>query len=657
MQSGSFSPDAFAALLTMSETRQPIPVSLPRPHHPLVMVAMLALILITALLAYRVSEKQGFDQMRDEASHQLDILAAAIDSEVTRHASIPSAVELNPDVLALLRAPPGQQAALQASANQFLQKLNDSLGGPVIFVLDTTGRVVASSDWIFSDNLLGADLSYMPLFRGAMAGVPGRHYAVDKVRKEPGYFFALPIRDEHQDWKVIGVAVVKSSLHEVERRWLGQEAPALIVDANGIVLLASPPEWRYATLQPQSPDVLARISREQFADQPLGTTSLDIAIDAAQEGNVVRLSRQLKSDTGPLQATKSYLALSRHLPGTAWRIIVFSDLRPVTLQATTHAALAGAAIGFLLLWLLFLSQRRRLAKGREEARAMLERANEELERKVAARTADLSEAVTGLQREVAERQRAEQTLRAAQDELVQAAKLAVLGQMATGITHELSQPLGAIRTLSANAVEFMHRGDLATAEKNLGIVGQLAEQAGGIITPLKTFARKSPAVSVAVDVAQAVDAALFLFDARLKKLNVTVNRNFGPKSTIAWCDQNRLQQVLVNLIGNAIDAMADEPHRSLSFSVESASSGQLALAVSDSGFGFTEEALKHLFEPFFTTKQPGEGLGLGLTISRDILRDFGGDLLAGPAPGGGARFVILLPAVPAPASALKKVMP
>jgi C4-dicarboxylate-specific signal transduction histidine kinase len=125
---------------------------------------------------------------------------------------------------------------------------------------------------------------------------------------------------------------------------------------------------------------------------------------------------------------------------------------------------------------------------------MLEKANQELERNVAARTADLSEAVAGLQREVAERQRAEQTLRAAQDELVQAAKLAVLGQMATGITHELSQPLGAIRTLSANAVEFMHRGDLATAEKNLGIVGQLAEQAGGIITPLKTFARKSPAV-------------------------------------------------------------------------------------------------------------------------------------------------------------------
>ncbi|UCV19586.1 sensor histidine kinase [Ferribacterium limneticum] len=630
----------------MPDARQPIPISLTKPHRVLGVAAVLVLILVTALFAYRASEKQGFNQMRDEASHQLDILAAAIDSEVTRHASIPSAVELNPDVLALLRAPAERRDALQATANRFLQKLNDHLGGPAIFVLDTSGRVVASSDWIFSDNLLGADLSNIPLFRDAVAGTPGRHYAVDNVRQEPGYFFALPIRDEQQDWKVIGVAVVKSSLHELERRWLGQEAPALIVDANGIVLLASPPEWRYATLQPQNPAVLARISQEQFAGQPLGVTSLDIAIDAAQEGTVVRLSRQLKPDPGPLQGAKSYLALSRHLPGTAWRIVVFSDLRPVFVQASTHAALAAAAIGCFLLWLAFLSQRRRLARGREEARAMLEQANQELERNVAARTADLSEAVTGLQREVAERQRAEQTLRAAQDELVQAAKLAVLGQMATGITHELSQPLGAIRTLSANAVEFMHRGDLATAEKNLGIVGQLAEQAGGIITPLKTFARKSPAVSVAVDVAQAVDAALFLFDARLKKMNVTVNRNFGPKSEIAWCDQNRLQQVLVNLIGNAIDAMADEPERRLTFSADRASSGQLALAVSDSGFGFTEKALEHLFEPFFTTKQPGEGLGLGLTISRDILRDFGGDLLAGPAPGGGARFVILLPAVP-----------
>jgi len=642
----------------MLDNAPTIPVVLPRPHRVLAILAVLLVFLAVGLFAYRTSERYGLQQMRSDASHQLDILASAIDSEVTRHASIPNAVELNPSILALLRAPAEEQDTLQPAANHFLEKLNDHLGGPAIFVLDLDGRVMASSDWIFSENMLSSNLSYMPFFRSAVSGTPARHYAVDTVRNEPGYYFALPIRDEQQEWRVIGVAVVKSSIREIERRWLAQEAPALIVDSNGIVLLASPPEWRYATLQAQSREALDKISREQFAGQLLGGTVLEIAVDPADDGTVVRLPRHLRGEQNPLQASKTYLALSRHLPGTAWRIVVFSDLRHLTVQASTHAALASAAIGCLLLWLLYQNQRRRLARGREEARRMLEKANQALERNVAERTVDLSEAVTRLQSEVSERHRAEQTLRAAQDELVQAAKLAVLGQMATGITHELSQPLGAIRTLSANAVEFMHRGDLATAEKNLGIVGQLSEQMGGIIKPLKTFARKSPAVSAAVDVAQAVDSALFLFDQRLRKQNVAVDRKIAANSWIAWCDQNRLQQVLVNLIGNAIDAMADEPVRRLSFAVERASSGQVALAVADSGSGFTEEALEHLFEPFFSTKQPGEGLGLGLTISRDILRDFGGDLLAGPAPGGGARFVVLLPQLPATAiSASAKVSP
>jgi C4-dicarboxylate-specific signal transduction histidine kinase len=148
-------------------------------------------------------------------------------------------------------------------------------------------------------------------------------------------------------------------------------------------------------------------------------------------------------------------------------------------------------------------------------------------------------------------------------------------------------------------------------------------------------------------VAQAVDSALFLFDQRLRKQNVAVDRKIEPNSWIAWCDQNRLQQVLVNLIGNAIDAMADEPERRLSFSVERASSGQLALAVADSGFGFTEERWNTCSSLSSPPSSRAKASGLGLTISRDILRDFGGDLLAGPAPGGGARFVMLLPPLPA----------
>ena len=156
----------------------------------LVLGALVLSFILVAVAAFRGAEGAAMSRLRQAASHQLDILAAAIDSEVTRHASMPIAVELNPDILALLRAQSDLQDVHQADANHFLQQLNDNLGGPVIFVLDTRGKVIASSDWIFSDNLLGRDLSYLPLFQSAMSGVAARHYAIDSIRQEPGFYFA-----------------------------------------------------------------------------------------------------------------------------------------------------------------------------------------------------------------------------------------------------------------------------------------------------------------------------------------------------------------------------------------------------------------------------------------------------------------------------------
>ncbi|MEO0003295.1 MAG: hypothetical protein RLZZ22_987, partial [Pseudomonadota bacterium] len=544
------------------------------PPPPLKLLPLLWLMLAvvglaaTGWLAFQHSERLGIERMRQVALHQLTVRAAAIDGMVSRHAAIPAAIQLHHETIDLLRARPSDQARLRQGANQFLQRLNDHLGGPAIFVLNVQGRVVASSDWILSDNLLGADLSYMPFFRSAASGSPARHYAIDHIRHEAGYYFAQPIRDEAQDWRVIGVAVVKTSIRELERRWLTQEGPAVIVDNNGIVLLASPPEWRYASLQPLPGEALSDLDPRQFAGQAVGRHSLNIVTDGSDEGAVVRLPQSLRNDVRKFSGIGPYLALSRNLPETTWRIIVFTDLRPVASQATSHAALAVAALGCMLLGGLYLSQRRRLTRSREQARMLMERSHQQLERKVKERTADLSRAVTSLQREVSERQRAEQTLRAAQDELVQAAKLAVVGQMAAGITHELSQPLSAIRTLSENAAEFMRRGDQATAESNLAVVGQLTGQMGNIINPLKTFARKAPAVSSAVDLARAVESALFLFNPRLGKQQVGVELGFEPGQWIACCDSNRLQQVLVNLIGNALDAMARSTVRRLRFEAQ-----------------------------------------------------------------------------------------
>ena len=627
-----------------------IPLRPPREAAPLVRrksvgVAAILLILVAAgFVGYQLAERFGMRVLRAEAQHRLDLLASAIDADVTRVTHIPGVLSLNADILELLRLPVGQQGERRRVVNRYLERLSaqhvDSLA---VFVMDVRGRVVASSDWILSDNLLDADLSRRPYFREAINGAPFRQYAVDGVRDEPGYFFAQPIRDEKQDWRIVGVAVLKASIRGVERGWLANDAPAMVVDGNGVVLLSAPPEWRYATLQPLPGEQVAELIKAQFDGRQLGILSLGIDISKTPAGEVMEFTGRAAEPAGLAGRGSHFLVMSRNLPGTAWHLLVLSSVRPVRAQAIAYAALAVAVSASFILWALYLRQRRRVLQARLGAQALLEAANRELEDKVAMRTADLTRTVETLEAEVGERLRAEETLRAAQEELVQAGKLAVLGQLATGITHELNQPLGAVRTLSANAVEFMRRGETDTAEKNLRIVCDLADQMGGIITPLKSFARKSPAVPTRVDVAHAVGSALFLLDQSLRRSGVRVDNRCVVGERFSWCDQNRLQQVLINLIGNAADAMAACPERVLEIDAEARSDGCVCLSVSDTGCGMPEDVLNRLFEPFFTTKCAGEGLGLGLAISRDIVRDFGGDLLAENRPGGGARFIIVLP--------------
>ncbi|MCP5269139.1 MAG: sensor histidine kinase [Zoogloeaceae bacterium] len=607
--------------------------------------AGIVLILATAALAgYLVADHFGMRALRSEAQHRLDLLAGAIDSEVTRVTHLPGVLALNTDVLALLRQAPGELGAQQRIVNRYLEQLSaqqvDSLA---VFVMDTTGRVVASSDWILTDNLLGEDLSRRPFFRAAIGGSPYRQYAVDGVRDEPGYFFAQPIRDETRDWKIVGVAVLKASIRGVERHWLANDAPALVADGNGVVLLSAPPEWRYATLQPLPGEQVSELVRAQFDGRQLGVLTLGIDVRRAETGEVIEFSGRAAKAADVAMRGPRFLAMSRNIPGTAWHLVVFSSMRGLRSQSATYAALATLATAALILWGLYVRQRRRVLQTRLATQAVLEAANRELEHKVAERTADLTRTVQSLEAEVSERLLAEQTLRAAQEELVQAGKLAVLGQLATGITHELNQPLGAVRTLAGNAITFMQRGETDSAEKNLRIVCNLTDQMGSIITPLKTFARKSPAVPSRVDVAHVVGSALFLLDQPLRNAGVEVENRCLADALFAWCDANRLQQVLINLIGNAADAMNDRRERRLEIDAVKHDDGRVALSVADTGCGLPGDVLDRLFEPFFTTKGAGEGLGLGLAISRDIVRDFGGELLAENRPGGGARFTIVLP--------------
>lgn len=632
----------------MSLRPAPAPVFRVAVRRLVLAVVAIAIVVGSARLGFVVAEHHGISTARDEANHRLDLFASAVDGVIKRLEHVPPTIQLNDDVLALLDQPESPKRVL--AANGYLRRLNAHLGSIAAYVLNDRGVVLASSNAEQGDDSsIGEDISFRPYFLEALSGRVGRHFAIGIKRNQPGYFVSHPIRDGA---RVVGVAAIKISLDAIDQTWEMLGAPALLADTNGVVILSSNPAWRYASLVqlPLERRVDLQLTR-MYNNMRIPRFPLAEALSIDDDG-------QLRDDparAGPLglQAppTSGMLVLSRTLDGMDWRLMLLADLRGVRQQAVVASLMSAVAAGFLVLLALHLAQRRRIVRQKLEAKLLLERANAELEDKVARRTQDLTDANARLRTEVAEREQAETSLRAAQSELVQAAKMAVLGQLATGITHELTQPLGAIRTLSGNAIEFLKRGDWNALSGNLRIIGRLADQMGGIIQPLKGFARKSQPVAVETDVAHAVGNALFLYELPLRKQGVAVDNRCVPGQLHAWCDANRLEQVLINLIGNAIDAMADAPERTLTLQaqVEPADLPEtrwVRIDVLDTGSGLCELASQRLFEPFFTTKAGGAGLGLGLAISRDIVREFHGEIEAANRPEGGARFSLRLPAAP-----------
>jgi C4-dicarboxylate-specific signal transduction histidine kinase len=592
-------------------------------------------LVVAAATTYRFSERTGMAALSEEASHRLDLFAAAIDSIVNRYAHIPATLQLSSDVLELVRHP--SEASVQAKVNTYLERLNSSIGSIAIYVMSSKGIALASSNWNQPDSFVGEDLSFRPYFRTAIAGRVGHSYAIGTTRGDPGYYVSQPIIDQGH---VIGVTVIKIGLQPLESAWLPRTTPALIADANGIVILASFPDWRLKALAPLPREVAAEIVQSrQYNGHPLEPFPMRLDLGQKQS-QVVKLGW-----SGIPPAGGDFLVLSRLLPDNGWRIAVFSDLRPIYAQAWNAVALGETATVCVLLALMFLNLRRRNIRQRLEAQAMLEQANASLELKVAQRTTELLTANQRLRDEISERKRTEMQLREAQEEAIQAAKLAVLGQLAAGITHELTQPLAALRALSQNAIEFMQRSDYETLKTNLEIIDSLGGRMGLIIEPLKAFGRKSPPVPQEVDVGRSASNALFLLNQRLRFAEVAVDNRCKAGVLFAWCEPIRLEQVFVNLIGNGIDALEGADERKLVIEAGLNGSGRAVILVADTGPGIPT-AYERIFEPFFTTKPAGHGLGLGLAISRDIVRDFGGTLTARNRSEGGAEFTIELPVPP-----------
>lgn len=613
-------------------------------------VLTLALMVAAGAVAYQRSFDRGKASLREASNGRLDLFASVVEARVRRLEPVPATIQLHPAVVHLLRE--GQGSSPDA-ANDYLARLNAHLGSEAVFVLDVRGIVRASSNAsVQDDSQVGADVSFRPYYLEALAGQSTRHFAIGSGG-QAGYFAAHPIHDGPQ---VVGVAAIKIGLGALEQTWDMLGAPALVSDANQIVILSSHAPWRYTALAALSAErrVDLQISRIYGALR-LTAFPLDVQLSVDEDrqemhGTLIRPAPAAGGvDSGLPASAAGYMVLGRSLDGMDWRVLTFTNLAPARQQAQLEAMGAVLVVAVLMLLALYLAQRQRIERQKRSAKQLLEQVNAELEQEVHRRTLQLTEANDALRKEVAEREHTEKTLRAAQDELVHAGKMAVLGQLAASITHELTQPLGGIRTLAGNAAEFLRRGNEDAAQQNLAHVDRLVGQMAGIIDPLKSFARKSAVTPQKTDVGRVVSQALFLYQLRLRHEKVEVDNRCEVGAWAVWCDPNRLEQVLINLVGNALDAMRDAPSRRLHIAVEM-NDGELqnsvCVVVQDSGKGLSEADLEHLFQPFYTTKPSGAGLGLGLVICRDIAAEFGGALHASNAPEGGAQFALTIPLAP-----------
>lgn len=328
------------------------------------------------------------------------------------------------------------------------------------------------------------------------------------------------------------------------------------------------------------------------------------------------------------------------MPDAGWKVILLADTRGTAAVVNLAVVIAVFVLATFVLAGVNIAQRRRRLSDRI---ALQDRINAHLESRVQERTQDLVRANDSLRIEIAERGRAEKELRETQSELIQTAKLAALGQMSAGISHELNQPLAAIRSYADNAAAYLDKGKPETARSNLAAIGQLTERMARIIRHLRTFARKERPELKPTDLHAAIGEALELMDRNIKGAGVHVAVDHAPDLPPVMAGDVRLQQVIVNLLSNAIDAMEHSLHKTIRIRTMQ-EDGQVQLTIRDSGPGIDSAKLENLFDPFFTTKAVGKGLGLGLSITYGIVKEFGGRIDAANHPEGGAVFDIRLKA-------------
>lgn len=564
---------------------------------------LLAAAVLATTYAWRLAS--GVNDLARHAGQRLALLAASLDAELLRFESLPSVLAGHPVLPALLADP--DDPALRAEANALLEDVNARTGAGMLYLIGPDGGTLAASNWQRPDSFVGENYAFRPYFREALAGGVGKFFAVGATTRVAGFFIAHPVRDAHG---VAGVLAVKVELTQLERTWAESGEAVMVVNAHGVVALSSSPEWKFGALSALPAASRAELARTRQYD---GQALDPLPLEWSEDGRATIGGRE-------------FVVGSRALDWLDWRMLMLLDTTPA------HASAAWTATGGALLLCVFAAGALYWA---QRARRLRERlgAQAALERTVAERTADLAASNQRLQQEVAERVATEHKLRGAQRALIEANRLAALGQMAAGVAHEINQPLAAMRSFAGNALTFLERGQLQPLKDNLGQIIGLVERMARLTSQLKVFASRRRGAGGQAPAAQSMQVVAGWFRERLAAAGV--NMQLDDAGLSLPLPPEALEQVMSNLVGNALDALAGRAAGRIELRTR-AYAGQCCLEVADDGPGIAPALRERILQPFYSTKPLGHGLGLGLSIVVDLVESSGGRLEIAERPGGGA---------------------
>ncbi|AHF84965.1 ATPase [Rhizobium leguminosarum bv. trifolii WSM1689] len=564
--------------------------------------------------------------LEEQARMDARLNAALLRTVLEKYRALPFVLSQD---AALAAALAGNDAGAFERLSQKLENLAAGTKAAVIYVIDKDGMAVSASNWREPTSFVGNDYRFREYFQGAVDRGQAEHFALGTVSKKPGLYISQRISGSSG---LLGVVVIKVEFDDVEADWNASNTPSYVVDERGIVLITSIPSWRFMTIGRIAEDRLTAIRESlQFGDAPLQPLPLDMVRNLGDGLDVVAIV--MPGDAGKTR----FLDVATSVPATGWHLQHLVALGPSVDAGIREARMLVLLILLpLLAGAAFLLRRRHVISLRISSE---QRAREELERRVAERTLDLSQARDRLQAEIVGHKSTEQKLQAVQQDLVQANRLAILGQVAAGVAHEINQPVATIRAYADNARTFLNRGQTAPAGENLESIAALTERIGSITEELKTFARKGRGSAEPTGLKDVIEGAVMLLRSRFAGRMDTLDIDLPPDELQVMGNRIRLEQVLINLLQNALEAVAPKAGEGRVEVRTSTDAGMITVTVADNGPGIPPEIRKGLFTPFNTSKE--SGLGLGLVISKDIIGDYGGRMEV-LSDSGGTRFIVQL---------------